>query len=161
MVEMYPSISILPLLLLHQIEGQLAVPRTVVEGRSTNIEIPCNLNRELHPLYWNITGRVYELFSVPAIFTATSPDALTLASVNRRMNGWTLQCFTIDPANENGLITGVTTVLIVLYGISVCLSVCQYVRMYNVHVHVFMQKLTQEVKMVQLLTYCNHLCRED
>ena len=128
------ALSILLLLLLPQIEGQSTVQRTVVEGLSTNIEIPCSLDRHLHPLYWNITDKVYELFSVPAVFTARSPDAITLASISRRMDGWGLYCFAIDPTNENGVIAGVTTVLNVLHGtsdsvclsvgLSVCLSVC-------------------------------------
>ena len=91
-----------------------------MEDLSTNIDIICNLDRQLHPLYWNITGKVYELYSVPAIFTTTSPEAITLASVNRRMNGWILFCFSVGVGVGHSVIAGATTVLHVIYGMYIC-----------------------------------------
>ena len=105
--------TLLMLLVLQTIDGQI-IQRTVVEDLSTNIDIICNLDRQLHPLYWSIAGKVYELYSVPAIFTTTSPEAITLASVNRRMNGWRLLCFSVGATDH--VIAGVTTVLHVIYG---------------------------------------------
>lgn len=103
------------LLLLQQVAGQPSVEIRVVEGLSSNINIPCDLDRQFHPVYWKIQGRVYDLYSIPRIFEMISHESITLPTVDRRMNGWTFQCFAIDPANE-GLNEGTYTTLTVLYG---------------------------------------------
>lgn len=90
--------------------------RTVVEGISTNIDILCNLDRRTDALYWKINHLIYDLYSVPKIFTILEHEALSLAEVDRRMNGWRFQCFTINPNIEGGLNLGRITVLVVVYG---------------------------------------------
>jgi hypothetical protein len=100
------------LMMLPHIEG---VRQTVVEGLSSNVDIICNLDRQFHPLYWSIADRIFELYNVPEIFSSISVEAITLGSVSRRMDGWRLQCFALDPSSENGRIAGVTTTLDVLY----------------------------------------------
>jgi hypothetical protein len=99
--------------MLPQIEG---VRQTVVEGLSSNVDIICNLDRQFHPLYWSIEDRIYELYHVPEIFSSISVEAITLESVSRRMDGWRLQCFALDPSREDGVMAGVITTLEVLYG---------------------------------------------
>ena len=88
--------------------------KRVLEGFSTNIDILCDLDLELHPQYWEIQGGVYDLYSVPEIFEVRGYEAITLANVDRRMNGWRFRCFTI--VNENNLNLGETTILEVVNG---------------------------------------------
>lgn len=97
--------------------GQQSVQRRVVESLSININILCDLDRVFHPLYWKIQARVYDLDSIPEIFTMISDGSITLPMVDRRMDGWRFQCFTIDPNNEGGLNEGLITTLDVLYGL--------------------------------------------
>jgi hypothetical protein len=94
------------LLLLQQATSQRMTPKNVVEGLSTNVDILCSLDRQLHPQYWKIEGRVYDLYSVPEIFEVRGHEAVRLANVDRRMDGWTIQCFTIGNEEDNlGIIT--------------------------------------------------------
>jgi hypothetical protein len=85
------------LFVLHQASGQAVVPKVVlkgvVENVTTNVDIVCGLD---HPQYWKIQDRVYDLYGVPEIFEVRGHEALRLANVDRRMNGWTFLCFTID-----------------------------------------------------------------
>jgi hypothetical protein len=69
---------------------------------------------ELHPQYWEIQDRVYDLYGVPEIFEVRGYEALRLVNVDRRMNGWTFRCFTIE--NENELNLGQITTLEVVHG---------------------------------------------
>lgn len=96
--------------------SQSTTTRTVVEGISTNVDILCNLDRQTDALYWKINHLVYDLYNVPKIFTILEYKALSLAEVDRRMNGWRFQCFTINPNIEEYLNLGRITVLTVIYG---------------------------------------------
>lgn len=76
------------------------VPITVVEGFSTNTNIPCELNGHIEPLYWRINELVYDLFSVPTKFVADGYVRLIIYRVNRHMDGWAFQCFTLNDMNS-------------------------------------------------------------
>ena len=117
------TVLLLPLILLQQVQGQSVVTQTVVEGISSYIDIICNLDRQFHPLYWRIQGRIYDLYNVPEMFTAISVEAITLGSVSRGMDGWTFQCFALDSTREGGLVNGVVNVL---HGMSFWLATYVY-----------------------------------
>ena len=87
------------LLLLQKASG--LVLKRAIEHLSMNVDILCDLDRQLHPQYWEIQGRVYDLYSVPEIFEVRGHEAIRLATVDRRMDGWTFRCFTI--VNKTGL----------------------------------------------------------
>jgi hypothetical protein len=93
-----------------------------VERLSSNVNILCDLDRDSHPLYWIIQGQVYELYSVPRIFRVRGYEAITLTSVDRRMDGWVFQCFNVNPDNEEGLTPGLITTLTVVYGKDLSIS---------------------------------------
>jgi hypothetical protein len=88
-------------MMLPQIEG---VRQTVIEGLSNNVDIICNLDRQFYPLYWSIKDRIFELYNVPEIFSLISVEAITLESLSRRMDGWRLYCFALDPSRGDGVI---------------------------------------------------------
>jgi hypothetical protein len=79
--------SVFVLLLLQEANSQGVTVKNVVEGLSTNVDILCGLDRQLHPQYWEIEGRVYDLYSVPEIFEVRGHEAVRLANVDRRMDG--------------------------------------------------------------------------
>lgn len=76
------------------------------------MNITCDLNPQMNPLYWKINGLVYEFFQVPEIFQIQGYETLNIPEVDRSMNGSTFQCFTVDP-NE-GAIFDNTTILRVI-----------------------------------------------
>ena len=90
--------------------------KTVVEGRNINTDIFCNLDREYHPLYWVIQGHIYAIENLPALFIARGHEGLTIPTVDRRMDGWRFQCFTVDSMRDDGTNPGLITILTVLYG---------------------------------------------
>ena len=90
--------------------------KTVVEGLSVNVDILCNIDRQLHPLYWKIQGKIYDLDSIPEFFDVHGHEALNLQNVDRRLNGWSFQCFTIDTSTSEGVYSGLITRLTVDYG---------------------------------------------
>ncbi len=104
------------LLLLFVLNQQATTQTTAVEGRSRNVVILCDLDRSFHPLYWDIQGLVYDLYSIPKIFDVFTHEAITLPSVDRRMDGWRFQCFTVDLTNPEGLNPGLITTLTIFYG---------------------------------------------
>ena len=87
-----------------------------VEYLSTFVNILCNLDRQFHPLYWMIQDRIYDLYNVPEIFTERTYGGITLPTVDRRMDGWRFQCFTIEPSNEDNINPGEIRELTVIYG---------------------------------------------
>ena len=125
--------------LLRLISGQVStIRKTEVEGLSLNVDILCDLDRQFHPLYWDIQGRVYSLYTIPEIFIIRGHEAITLPTVDRRMDGWRFQCFTIDPRDEYSWNPGQITILSVIYSKSAnlrCVCVCVRVRA-CVHVYV-------------------------
>lgn len=106
------ALSLLVLLFQH-VKSQNVV---AVEGLSMNVNILCDLDRQFHPLYWRIQEQIYDLYGVPAIFRVRGFEAITITSVDRRMDGWRFQCFTIDPSAEGGLKPGLVTTLTIVYG---------------------------------------------
>ena len=72
-----------------------------VEGVSTNIIIPCNLQLDVAP-FWIVNGSVYELFNsllyglIPVVGRFTG---LTIPVVTQDLDGIIFQCATF---NENG-----------------------------------------------------------
>ena len=107
---------ILMLVLFAAQSNELTVNKVAVEGVSINVDILCNLVRQFHPLYWRIQGRIYDLFSIPELFIIREHEAITIPTVDRRMDGWDFQCFTVDPRQENSLHPGQITNLTVWYG---------------------------------------------
>lgn len=87
---------------------------TVVEGESTNVNIICDLYRETGTLLWRIDGSVYYSDSVPQVFRAFGHAALTIESVDRRMDGWEFQCVVVT--KDSTVKYGQITVLRVLFG---------------------------------------------
>ena len=111
------AVGILFVLLLFPLQkanGQTPPPviKQVLEGLSTNIDILCDLDRQLHPQYWEIRGRVYDLYSIPEVFEVRGHEAIRLPNVDRRMDGWTFRCFTI--VDETRLMLGLETRLVVV-----------------------------------------------
>ena len=96
--------------------GQTVVPKTVVEGFSTNVDILCDLDRQFHPLYWRVDGLVFDLYNVPELFEVVEHEALTIGVVDRRMDGWRFQCFTVNPTRQDDETPGQMTLLTVVYG---------------------------------------------
>ena len=114
----YLAMASLLFVLLLQFEiavSQATISVTAVEGRSINVAVLCDLDREFHPLYWEIEGRVYDLYSIPDVFLVMEHEALLIPEVDRRMNGWRFQCFTIDPNMEGNLNPGQITLLTVYF----------------------------------------------
>ena len=109
-------LSLLSLFLLLQASFQQATTSTrdVVEGLNANIDILCDLDRQLHPVYWKIQEQVYDLYGLPEIFTLRGHEAISLATVDRRMDGWRLQCFSVDNTRPGGLNPGMITILQVI-----------------------------------------------
>ena len=95
---------------------ECVVQRRVAEGVSTNVDIQCNLDRHLHPKYWIIQGRLFDLGNVPEVFTVTGDEVIRIREVDRRMNGWRPQCYSTDSTNGNDFNLGVLTVISVFYG---------------------------------------------
>lgn len=90
---------------------------TVVDGVSTNVNILCNLDEQANTiLYWNISGLVFDLSSIPDIFVINGHESITIPAVDRRMDNWTFQCCTVNPTGVN---LGITSSLRVLYGKSI------------------------------------------
>ena len=86
----------------------------VVEGRSTNVNIICGLDRINNPpLYWIINQTMYDMSNLPYIFKTTAYGTLTLETVNRRMNHWEIQCVRVTVEE---LIYGQMATLRVIYG---------------------------------------------
>ena len=98
-------------------DGVTIVRKTVVEGLSRNVNIPCNLHRPTNSLpYWNISGYIYELFSLPSSFKADGPEAITIPTVDRSLDSLTLQCLVIDTDSDEGFMVGQFTILTVVSG---------------------------------------------
>lgn len=106
---------------LHGLTGEV-VRRTVVEGVSRNVNILCNLDLRPDTLYWNITDRVYDLYSVPEIFTFYGQEQLIIPDVNRRMDNWSFQCFNIGRNRLNGQTTVMTVLFSGKYNIAIQIS---------------------------------------
>ena len=106
---------LLTLVLFAAESNELTVDKVAVEGLSRNVDILCNLDRQFHPLYWKIQGQIYDLYSIPELFIIREHEAITIPTVDRRMDGWDFQCFTVDPRRENRLHPGQITNLTVLY----------------------------------------------
>ena len=96
---------------------QQTVVIRVGEGISTNVNILCDLDRQFYPLYWRIQESIYDLYTVPEIFIVRDHEAITLPTVDRRMDGWRFQCFMVEPNNEDYINPGVITELSVIYGV--------------------------------------------
>ena len=92
------------------------IKTVAVEGLSKNINILCDLDRQFHPVYWKIENQIYDLYNVPAMFIVRGHEAISMPEVDRRMNGWRFQCFTVEPTNEDGLNPGQVTILMVHFG---------------------------------------------
>ena len=92
------------------------IQKTALEGHTRSIDILCDIDQQIYPLYWNIQGKVYDLYSIPEIFEELDHEGIRLMTVDRRMDGWRFQCFTIGPNNEEGLNFGQITTLTVVYG---------------------------------------------
>ncbi len=88
---------------------QLSASTMYLAEGNTDISILCHLDQ--HPLYWDIQGYIYDLHSLPEVFTRRERMAITIAVVERRMNGWRLQCFSTDHTNPEGLNSGQITEL--------------------------------------------------
>ena len=74
-----------------------------VEGLSTNIIIPCNLQLDVAP-FWIVNGSVYELFNIPLSLPYVIPvvdrfTGLTIPVVTLDLDEIIFQCATF---NENG-----------------------------------------------------------
>ena len=93
-----------------------AIQKTALEGHTRGVDILCDLDQQIYPLYWNIQGKVYDLYSIPEIFEVLDREGIRPRIVDRRMDGWSFQCFTIGPNNEEGLNFGQITTLTVVYG---------------------------------------------
>ena len=91
---------------------------TGVEGVSRNLQILCDLvDRQFYPLYWKINELIYNQYNVPEIFTVIGHEAVVIIDqVDRSMDGWRFQCFTVDPTSSNGLTPGLVTILTIIYG---------------------------------------------
>ena len=100
------ALAFLPLAML-----QPLIRKVVIEGINTNVDILCNLGREFYPQYWEIEGRVYDLYRLPEIFSVSANGGIRIKTIDRRMHDWRLKCFSIDPTSETDLIEGTTTVL--------------------------------------------------
>lgn len=87
---------------------QQPIPKRLLEGQDGNTNIVCGVYVG-HVFYWNINGLVYDLYSVPAVFTVTPDGTLWLKRADRRMDNWRLQCFTIT--GESTQNTGQITIL--------------------------------------------------
>ena len=79
-----------------------AIQKTALEGHTRTVDILCDLDQQIYPLYWNIQGKVYDLYSIPEIFEALDHEGIRLRIVDRRMDGWRFQCFTIGPNRAEG-----------------------------------------------------------
>ena len=87
----------------------------VVEGFSSNVNILCDLTRQPDPLYWRINGSVFDLYSVPAIFETDGFASLTIPTVNRHMDGWTFQCFTLS-TQQRQIYSQITVLSVIIVG---------------------------------------------
>ena len=101
---------------LQGVVSQATVQKLAVEGLSSNVDILCDLDRRLQPFYWDIQGQIYELYAVPEIFTVRGHGALNIAAVDRRLNGWRFQCFSLYPTPDEVVKQGQITILTVVYG---------------------------------------------
>lgn len=91
----------------------------VTEGGSRNVHIICDLpmQSDIYALYWKIKGLVYEMHNLPVAFQVMNRRGLKIIEVDRRMNRWTFQCFTINPHHwEREIFHSSITTLIVNYG---------------------------------------------
>ena len=104
------------LLILASTCAQQQVVIRVGEGISTNVNILCDLDRQFYPLYWRIQERIYDLYTIPEIFIVSFHGAIALPTVDRRMDGWRFQCFTVEPNNKDYLNSGAITELRLVYG---------------------------------------------
>ena len=110
------KLALLIVLLLKEVTSQEMIVKSVVEGLNTNTDILCNLDRQFHPLYWDIQGKIFDLGSIPSTFTVRGHEAISIPAVNRSMDGWRFQCFTIDLTSLDGLNHGLITILNVFFG---------------------------------------------
>ena len=110
---------LLLLVLVVRNQAQTTFAKTAVEGVSRNINILCDLDRQFHPLYWKINELIYDQYNVPQIFTVVGHEALVISDVDRRMDGWRFQCFTVNPSSSDGLTPGFVTILTIIYGTSI------------------------------------------
>ena len=108
-------VSMLMLIVRNQCQTTFA--KTAVEGVSRNINILCDLDRQFYPLYWKINELIYDQYNVPQNFTVVEHEALVISDVDRRMDGWRFQCFTVNPSSSDGLTPGFVTILTIIYGI--------------------------------------------
>ena len=71
--------------------------QTLIEGRSSNVPIYCDLARSYPSisLYWRINGALYNLLHLPEPFIARG-TYLMIPAVDRRLDGYTLQCVSIQ-----------------------------------------------------------------
>ena len=83
---------------------------------SENVDILCNIGRQHQPLYWRIQERIYDIDSVPGFFLVQGHDGLKIPTVDRRLNGWRFQCFTVDFNTAGGINPGQINELNVFYG---------------------------------------------
>lgn len=95
--------------------GVQTIDQRAVAGISTNINIQCNLGRQVEAPFWFINVSVYELFSIRLyvnfIPTVESYSLLTIPTVTEDLNGTIFQCASF---NEIGmLLLGIAIRLIV------------------------------------------------
>ena len=97
------------------LNGQNSIVKTILEGfGAQNVDFLCDIpDRQEHPLYWKINDYIYDLYHVPEIFEIQEHRGISIDVVDRRMNGWVLQCFTINPNLEDPFNPGLVTTLIV------------------------------------------------
>lgn len=98
---------------------QETTEKRVVEGLSINVDVICDIDRQLRPYYWKIEGKIFDLESIPEFFDMQSDHVLTIHIVDRRLNGWSFQCFTIDLSTSEGIHPGLITILTVYYNVNV------------------------------------------
>ena len=108
-------ISIFSILVLNS-ECQTPVVKTAVEGVSRNLAIVCDLSTFQ---YWKINELIYDKYNVPQIFTVEY-EGIVISNVDRRMDGWRFQCFTVDPNSSDGLRSGSVFILAIIYGMILC-----------------------------------------
>lgn len=74
-----------------------------VEGIDRDIYITCGLQDVMEPLYWNITGMIVDLYSVPRVFQTDRYRGLIIPVVDRRMNN----CAEVTHSSRISMLTAI------------------------------------------------------
>ena len=86
--------------------------RFAEDGRSTNINIRCDLARLGLGLLWMINGRIYDFPNIPKRFEVEGFSSLRIAIATLDLNGTLFQC--VYPRLNSPTICGIITELIVI-----------------------------------------------